>query len=166
MTSQQMYTIFSVAILRKFNTTQELTPGKWTGLHQLQTGPLPFKKNNTNLKRKKNIPFTSPFIFFQVVDLFNQGLEGTIFCNLAKPWRVPTIRFPPAVAAVGFSPFLQGFWLVSLGTFPMTTNVTAMQCHPWVPKDSGRTRGAPTLKFVVYLTIYSFLQCGIIFKEL
>ena len=53
MTSQQMYTIFSVAILRKFNTTQELTPGKWTGLHQLQTGPLPFKKNTTNLKRKK-----------------------------------------------------------------------------------------------------------------
>lgn len=53
MTSQQMYTIFTVTILSKFNTTQELTPGKWTGLHQLQTGPLPKKNNNTKLKRKK-----------------------------------------------------------------------------------------------------------------
>lgn len=90
MTSQQMYTIFTVAILRKFNTTQELTPGKWTGLHQLQTGPLPLKKQKTTPNwKEKHIKFPSHldsssrwWICFEP-----RSWGGTIFCNHAKPWR-------------------------------------------------------------------------------
>ena len=131
--------------LRKFNTTQELTPWRWTGLHQLQTRALTVRKTKTPLK--KHNPFTSQFILKAAALFSHRGLRlehiKATPCQTINLWGFQPFVLQRAVA-VGFSR-----WLVSLGTFPMTTNVTPMQCHPW--PALGSHGSSTTLRLVVYL---------------